>query len=122
MDKFMMICYVAADFPSRTGEVFSVRPKQIGTFIEAPVWVKETLMFKWLLADGSIKVAEENISMKQGENDPMEGIAASGKAEEVAEAVEEEIKEATEAVKEEAKEVAAPKKTRSKKAKKDDAE
>lgn len=113
MDKFLMICYVAADFVFR-GEVFSIKANQIGTFVEAPIWVKETLMFKWLVNDGSIKVADETISKKQGENDPMEGIAASGKEEEIAEAVEEEIVEAVEE-----KPV---KKPRAKKAKKDDAE
>ena len=113
MEKFLMICYVAADFVLN-GEVFSIRASQIGTFVEAPIWVKDTLMFKWLVADGSLKVADETISKKKGENDPMEGIAASGKAEEVAEAVEEEIVDAVEE-----KPV---KKPRAKKAKKDDAE
>lgn len=79
MKKFLMICYVAADFAGAGGEMFRVTPEKIGTFIEAPEWVKETLLFKWLLSDGSIKVAYEQISMKDGENDPMKGIAADGK-------------------------------------------
>lgn len=116
MDTFLMICYVAADFSSGTGEIFKVTPRMIGVFVEAPSWIKKTLLFKWLVNDGSIKVAEETISKKQGENDPMQGVSASGKAEEVAEAVEEAIVEAVE----EPKPV---KKPRAKKAtKKDDAE
>jgi len=115
MDTFLMICYVAATFGPWNGLTFSIKPNNIGMFVEAPAWIKETLMFKWLLKDGSIKVADETITRKQGENDPMEGMSASGKTEEVAEAAEKEIVEAAEAP--------APKKTtRKKTAKKDDAE
>ena len=88
MDKFLMICYVAADFGPYEGLMFSVKPSQIGTFIEAPGWIKNTLLYKWLLKDGSIKVAVEGITMKQGENDPMKDISASGKDIKVAEAAE----------------------------------
>ena len=114
MDKFLMICYVAADFSSREGETFSIKAAQIGMFVEAPGWVRDTLLFKWLLKDGSVKVAEQNIDMKQGENDPMKGIAADGKEQEKAKAAEAEV---VEAVKEPEKLV----KPRAKKAKKDDA-
>ena len=94
MDTFLMICYVAADFSNRMGDTFRVTPAQIGTFVEAPTWVKDTLLFSWLVKDGTVKVAEKTISKKQGENDPMEGVAADGKDEAVSEAVEEEIKDA----------------------------
>lgn len=83
MDKFLMICYVAADFGPYEGEIFRITPDKIGLFVEAPGWVRNTLMFKWLVNDGSIKVADEQISKKEGENDPMKGIAADGKKEEL---------------------------------------
>jgi len=113
MDKFLMICYVSAEFGPFKGEVFRVTPDKIGIFIEAPAWIKETIMFRWLLADGSIKVAEQQITMKQGENDPMKGVAADGRAEEKSEAVEKEITEAAEVPEKLIK-------TRTRKTKKDD--
>ena len=87
MKNFLMICYVCARFISPDGDIFEIRPAQIGVFVEAPEWVKKTLLFRGLVNDGSIKVAEEQISKRQGENDPMDGIAADGK---VAEKPEEE--------------------------------
>ena len=111
MDKFLMICYVCADFASRNGDVFRIRPNNLGTFVEAPEWVKDTLLFSWLVKDGSIKVADEQITRKQGENDPLKGITAEGKDETIAKAAEE--KEETVEEK--------PTKTRAKRAKKDDA-
>jgi len=118
MGKFLMICYVAAAFGPYKGEMFSVTPSMIGTFVEAPEWIKDTLMFKWLVNDGSIKVAEQQITKKQGENDPMQGVSAEGKAEEISEAQEAEIVEA--ATEEPKEEPVKPKRTRKKKA--DDAE
>ena len=121
MKKFLMICYVSADFGPHNGAVFHVGPEKIGVFIEAPEWIKETLMFRWLLKDGSIKIAEEQISMKQGENDPMKGISGEGKDEKVSEKNEEEI---VNAIAEEPAKVPSEepvKKTRTRKAKTGDA-
>ena len=78
MDKFLMICYVAADFRGPDGQMFRVTPERLGTFIETPVWVKGTLLFKMLMNDGSIKIALES-EKKELENDPMKGIGADGK-------------------------------------------
>ena len=114
MDKFLMICYVSADFGPKDGAVFHVSPSQIGVFIEAPVWIKDTLMFRWLLNDGSIKVSDEQISKKQGENDPMKGMSAEGKDKKVSEELET-------AVAEEVAEEAPKPKTRTRKAKTGDA-
>ena len=90
MDKFLMICYVCADFGPYRGEMFRITPDKIGIFVEAPGWIMDTVMFKWLVRDGSIKVADKQISRKEGENDPMKGMGADGKAvkEEPAEPVE----------------------------------
>ena len=81
MDTFLMVCYVCADFVGKSGEFFSVKSKDLGTFVQAPAWIKETIMFKWLLADGSIKIGLEKAEQKKLENNPMEGITAEGKAE-----------------------------------------
>ena len=116
MNKFLMICYVAADFGPFEGEMFRVTPNMISTFIEAPEWIKDTIMFKWLLADGSIKVAEQQITKKQGENDPLAGMAADGKDAKVSEAQEAEIEKKT------APEVAAAEETEAPKAEETEAE
>lgn len=81
MDKFLMICYVAADFVSPRGDIFRITPDKIGVFVEAPGWVQNTLLFKMLVKDGSIKVGEQRAEIKKLENDPMEGIGADGKEE-----------------------------------------
>ena len=93
MKKFLMICYVASLFVNRDGDKFHITPDKLGVFIEAPEWIKETLLFKMLLKDGSIKVAEQQITMKQGENDPMDGVSAEGKDAAVSEANEAEAQE-----------------------------
>ena len=80
MKEFLMVCYVAADFVSKKGDKFRVVPDQIGLFISTPEWVKETLLFRLLQADGSIKIGETKEEVKKIENDPLEGIGADGKA------------------------------------------
>lgn len=80
MDTFLMICYVAADFGPYKGEIFRVTPDKLGIFIQAPAWIKKTIMYKWLLSDGSIVISAGKEQQKQLENDPMEGVNAEGKA------------------------------------------
>lgn len=89
MDTFLMICYVAADFGPYKGELFRVTPDKLGIFIQAPTWIKETLIYKLLLQDGSIKIGLDKTEQKKLENDPMEGISSEGKAEEISAAAEE---------------------------------
>lgn len=93
MKTFLMICYVSAVFGPLDGKTFQVTPAQIGVFIEAPEWIKKTVMFKWLLNDKSIKVADEQISLKDGENDPMKGMSAEGKDEKITKAAEQKVVE-----------------------------
>jgi len=78
MKNFLMICYVAADFMGPDGALFRITPDKIGVFVEAPEWIKNTLLFRMLVSDGSIKVGESS-NQKKLENDPMEGIGADGK-------------------------------------------
>lgn len=79
MDTFLMICAVAADFGTRDGDHFAVTPRQIGSFIQAPAWIRDTLLFRLLLRDGSIKIALGADNRKQLENEPLAGLNAEGK-------------------------------------------
>lgn len=111
MDTFLMICYVCADFIGKGGELFSVTPRDLGNFIQAPSWIKKTVLFTWLVNDGSIKVALDTKEQKKLENDPLEGVNAEGKDEAKAEEEEPAVAEVAE---EEEAPKAAPKKTSSK--------
>ena len=74
-----IICAVAADFVNSDGDIYSVKGKEIGLIKEAPEWIANTLMFKWLVKDGTLKfVTKEN--RIQAENDPLAGLNAEGKA------------------------------------------
>ena len=73
-----IICAVAADFVNADGDRFSVTGKELGVIKEAPEWIKDTLLFKWLVNDGSLKfVTREN--KITAENDPLAGLNAEGK-------------------------------------------
>lgn len=87
MNKFLLICTRCADFFSPDGEKFRITPPDLGVIVEAPEWIKKTLMFKLLEKDGSVQyVTREN--KKELENEPMKGITAEGKKEEAAKPVE----------------------------------
>lgn len=110
-----IICTVAADFVRSDGEVYRVTGKEIGLIKDAPEWIKDTLMFKWMDADGAIKYVTE-ANRIQAENDPLADVDAEGKR--IPSKEEEEEKAPSEA-----KEKAPKEKTRRKKVeKKDDAE
>lgn len=81
MNKFLMICTVCADFFSPKGEVFRITPRDRGVIVEAPEWIKTTLLFKMLSNDGSVQYVNRD-NEKRLENDPMKGITAEGKKEE----------------------------------------
>ena len=83
MDTITIICYVAAEFMMKGGKgrsetVYKITPNDIGLIKQAPAWIKDTIMFKWLSKDGSIKYVTD-ANKKQAENEPMTGIAADGK-------------------------------------------
>lgn len=80
MKEFLMLCAVAADFNSPEGDIFRITPDKINQFVLAPEWIKETLMYQWLVNDGSIKVADTKEARKKLENDPLEGMTADGKS------------------------------------------
>lgn len=118
MDTFLMICRVCAEFNGGKGFFFEITQANRGVFVQAPKWIKETRMFKGLLADGSITVALETAEKKKLENDPNEGVGADGKAEAAAEETEEAPAEepAEESAEAPAEEKPAKKTTRTKKA------
>ena len=74
-----IICSVAADFVNTDGARFSVNGKELGVIKEAPEWIKDTLIFKWLVNDGSLKFVTRDNRIK-AENDPLAGLDAEGKA------------------------------------------
>ena len=74
-----IICSVAADFVNSEGGKFSVTGRELGVIKEAPDWIKDTLIFKWLVNDGSLKFVTKDNRIK-AENDPLAGLNAEGKA------------------------------------------
>ena len=116
METITIICAVAAEF-SLSGMTYNVTRKDIGLVLQAPAWIKNTLMFKMLAADGSLKYVTPANKI-QMENEPLFGLNAEGKeikaAEEpktiVEEAVPEVVAEKAEEPKEE-KLAEEPKKT-----------
>ena len=74
-----MICRVAAEFTAPTGElIFEVKPWDRLVILDAPEAIKETLMFRMLVADGAIDVIEKAAEQKKLENDPVQGALADG--------------------------------------------
>ena len=73
-----IICAVAADFVNSEGGKYSVTGKELGVIKEAPEWIKETLLFKWLVSDGSLKFVTRDNRIS-AENDPLAGLNAEGK-------------------------------------------
>ena len=74
-----MICRVAAEFTTPTGEkVFEVKPWDRLVILDAPDSVRDTLLFKWLMNDGKIDLVETAADQKKLENDPIQGAAPDG--------------------------------------------
>ena len=82
MKTFLMICHVAVDFVGPGNLLFRITPNgenKIHTFVQAPEWIKDTLIFKLLRKDGSIVIAQKQEDVKALENNPVDGIGADGK-------------------------------------------
>ena len=73
-----IICHVAADFVNSDGDKFSITGKDRNLIKDAPEWIKDTLLFKWLANDGSIKFVTKTNQI-QAENDPLAYVNAEGK-------------------------------------------
>lgn len=74
-----IICAVAAEFKNGMDKFYVTRDK-LGLVLQAPEWIKNTLMFKLLAADGSLKYVTP-ANRIQVENEPFLGLNAEGKAE-----------------------------------------
>ena len=76
----LILSRVCADFRSPDGTVlFRVTPSTRLTFQEAPEAIRGDPLFRMLLGDGSIEVADSVTRRSAAENDPMKGADASGK-------------------------------------------
>ncbi len=77
----LIIPYVAAEFRDRNGSVIHrLTAEDRGTLHEAPDAIRQDLLFGLLVADGSIKVAENEGQKKTLERDPMAGVTADGRS------------------------------------------
>ncbi len=79
----LIIPYVCAEFHDRKGAVlFRITPAMRGTMVsDVPEAVKQDVLFNMLVADGSIKVPQNESQKKVLEQDPLVGVTAEGKSE-----------------------------------------
>ena len=67
----LILSRVCAEFRDKNGvKLFTVTPQTRLTFQEAPEAIRDDPLFRMLLADRSIEVADNGPRMKQLENDP----------------------------------------------------
>ncbi len=71
----LLMSRVCAEFHDRTGAVlFSIRPENRMSFIEAPESIRQDPLFDMLVHDGSIQVPTGRAEQKKLENDPGEKV------------------------------------------------
>ena len=76
----LILSRVCAEFKDKNRNVIHrVTPAMLGLFHDAPDAIREDLLFKMLMADGSIKTPEDARKDRNLENDPMKGATADGK-------------------------------------------
>ena len=76
----LILSRVCAEFTDKSGAVIhKITPAMLGLFHDAPEALKGDLLFNMLLADGSIKTPEDAKKDRELEQDPMIGMAATGK-------------------------------------------
>ncbi len=77
----LIVSRVCAEFCDEKGTpFFSVQPGMRGILTEAPDAIRDTLLFKMLVNEGSLKAVEDVADQKRLENDPMQGVDAEGKS------------------------------------------
>ena len=77
----LIVSRVCAEFHDAEGNIlFSVQPTMRGILTEAPDAIRDTLLFKMLVNEGSLKAVEDVADKKRLENDPMQGADAEGKS------------------------------------------
>ena len=76
----LIIPYVCAEFRDKAGNtLFRIRPEMLRSLQEVPDAIEQDHLFDLLVADGSIKTPESVAQKKLLEQDPMIGMAATGK-------------------------------------------
>ena len=79
MDNITIICAVAAEFKTPDGtEKYNITRKDLGLVKQAPAWIQDTLTFKCLVKDGSLKYVNST-NRVQMENEPLLGMTPDGK-------------------------------------------
>ena len=77
----LIVSRVCAEFCDEKGtSIFSVQPNMRGILTEAPDAIRDTLLFRMLVSEGSLKAVEDIVDRKRLENDPMRGVDAEGKS------------------------------------------
>ena len=75
-----IISYVCADlYDGNRSRSFRIRPTDRGLLMDVPDWVSADPLFKMLVSDGSVRVAETRAEEKILENNPMVGVDAEGR-------------------------------------------
>ena len=75
-----IISYVCADlYDAARDQTFRIRPADRGVLMEVPDWISADPLFRMLVSDGSVRVAESRAEEKILENNPMAGITVEGK-------------------------------------------
>ena len=78
----LIVPRVCAEFHDPEGNVlFAVTPHMLGAIVEAPESIRQDLLFRMLVSDGSLKAVESASEKQILENDPMAGVNAEGKSE-----------------------------------------
>lgn len=76
----LILSRVCAEFTDRNGAVIHrITPAMTGLFHDAPDAIRDNLLFRMLIADGSIKTPEDAKKERNLEQDPMAGATADGK-------------------------------------------
>ena len=76
----LILSRVCAEFTDGKGAVIHrITPAMVGLFHDAPDAIRGDLLFRLLLADGSIKTPEDAKKDRNLEQDPMAGATADGK-------------------------------------------
>ena len=77
----LIVSRVCAEFHDDEGNIlFTVQPNMRGIMTEAPDAIRNTLLFRMLVNEGSLKAVEDIADRKRLENDPMQGVDAEGKS------------------------------------------
>ena len=71
---------VSAKFfhPKDASVTYMIGPHDLLVLRDAPDWIADTMLYKWMLADGTIEVVNLTATQKQLENDPVQGAYADG--------------------------------------------